>query len=468
MAGSNNLLWKFKGSTGSFNVLPSVTLPCEVALVREKLKVNFGLSESTSIDFVIYLDSDPNVVVSDYYVLPVNSKIYTRRCTSEEASSLINNANSLFKSSGNDTVNANLGDEGDDAGDDDDFKQSDFMFNMDDLYETSSKAETSNINDEDEELKIAELMKGQKVYDSHDYDSLSRRYYKNRTLLKQNNLSTSNMPITAGASATVGTAGYSSASGGVQIPGRLYSQDMDDQNEIIPVDADYICHMCGERGHHIRNCTNIEGKRLSKKIRSSTGIPNDFLTPISFKDISKYDEVYMLKDGTFAIMREAESVSGGAFFTKTVDQRIQVQLGISEKDSQALSKGFKCTICLCYFNNPVTTLCCGETFCLDCIIGKTNTNFTNKITCPTCRSSIKMTDLQANTSLKKTVQALILGNVDVLKNVNKEQETKEDETNGKAENKQEKKSLFNLESLKRQKVHMDKYLAKYRTYKNLI
>ncbi|BAM40074.1 uncharacterized protein TOT_020000338 [Theileria orientalis strain Shintoku] len=466
MAGSNNLLWKFKGSTGPFNVLASVTLPCEVAQVREKLKVNFGLSESTSIDFVIYLDSDPEVVVSDYYVLPVNSKIYTRRCTSEEASALINNANTLFKSSGKDNVTFKLGNEGDDAGDDDEFKEIDFMFNMDDLYETSSKAETSNINEEEEELKIVELMKGQNAYDTNQYDSLSRRYYKNRTLLKQSNLSTSSMPITAG---TTAAAGYSSAgTSGVQIPNRMYAHDMEDQSEIIPVDADYICHMCGERGHHIRNCTNVEGKRLSKKIRSSTGIPNDFLTPISFNDIAKYDEVYMLKDGTFAIMREAESVSGGAFFTKTVDQRIQVHLGISEKDSQALSKGFKCTICLCYFNNPVTTLCCGETFCLDCIIGKTNTTFTNKITCPTCRRNIKMTDLQANTSLKKTVQALILGNVDVLKNVNKEQETKEEETNGKTENKQDKISLFNIESLKRQKVQVDKYLAKYRTYKNLI
>ncbi|UKK02138.2 hypothetical protein MACK_001493 [Theileria orientalis] len=452
MPSSNNLLWKFKGSTGPFNVLASVTLPCEVALVREKLKVNFGLSESTSIDFVIYLDSDPDVVVSDYYILPVNSKIYTRRCTSEEASNLINNANSLFRSAGNDDVKVNLGHDVDDDEDDDDLKENDFMFNMDDLYETSGKVETSNTNDEDEESKIAELIKGQNVYDTNQYDSLSRRYYKNRTLLKQNNLSTSSMPITAGSAGTTASVGYSSATTGVQIPGRMYTHDMDDQNEIIPVDSDYICHMCGERGHHIRNCTNIEGKRLSKKIRSSTGIPNDFLTPISFKDISKYDEVYMLKDGTFAIMREAESVSGGAFFTKTVDQRIQVQLGISEKDSQALSKGFKCTICLCYFNNPVTTLCCGETFCLDCIIGKTNTSFTNKITCPTCRRSIKMTDLQANTSLKKTVQALILGNVDVLKN----------------ENKLEKIPLFNVESLKRQKVHVDKYLAKYRTYKNII
>ncbi|XP_952370.1 uncharacterized protein TA12675 [Theileria annulata] len=424
MAPSNHLMWKLKGSTGQFNHLSTVTLPCQVSVVREKLKVNFGLSESTHIDFVVYLESDPDAVLSDQYTLKPNSRVYTRRCTAEEASLLIAEANSVYVP-------------------DDDLEEETFGFedegDMDELFkipESLPEEENQSADKKDEEeSRIRELIQQQKTHES-GRPQVQLEYYKKMAQMPPQNYQ-SNVPNTQ-------------TSNSNSLAPSPY-----DTTDTSYLSQNYICHMCGQRGHNIKDCTVMDGKRLSKKIRPSTGIPTDFLTPIPSSDVPKYDEVYILKDGSFAIMREIESVSGGAFFTKTVDQRIQTQLGISEKDAHSLSKGFKCTICLCYFNNPVTTLCCGETFCLDCIIGKKNPTFNTNIVCPTCRKSIKMTDLQSNTSLKKAVQSLILGNVDVLKNVNKEKETKKEPEK---EEKVQKFCGINIESLKRYLTYIIIYL----------
>eukprot|EP00375_Theileria_parva_P002237 XP_764915.1 hypothetical protein [Theileria parva strain Muguga] len=422
MTGSNHLMWKLKASTGPFNELNTVNLPCQVSVVREKLKVHFGLSESTHIDFVVYLESDPDVVLSDHYTLKPDSRVYTRRCTAEEASSLISEANSVFIPDDVEGETFGFEDEGD----------MDELFHIPESVPEGVNATGDKIDEE--ESRIRELIQQQKVHESGK-PQVQLEYYKKMAQMPPQTYQ-SGFPL-----AGPGPTGF--------IPGSY------DTTDTSYLSQNYICHMCGQKGHNIKDCTNMDGKRLSKKIRPSTGIPTDFLTPIPSSDVPKYEEVYILKDGSFAIMREIESVSGGAFFTKTVDQRIQTQLGISEKDSQALSKGFKCTICLCYFNNPVTTLCCGETFCLDCIIGKKNPAFNTNIVCPTCRKSIKMTDLQSNTSLKKAVQSLILGNVDVLKNVNNEKETKMEP--GKEE-KVEKSCGINVERLKRYLVYINMYL----------
>ncbi|AFZ79226.1 hypothetical protein BEWA_020730 [Theileria equi strain WA] len=446
MVSQQGLLWKFKGSTAPFTALTSLTLPCQVKVAREALKEKLGLSESTAIDFVLYLEGTPEEVVSDYFMLQPNSKVYARRCMASEASTLISAANSQFLEQHPEELEKIEREEEKDE----------------EAEQVENEGQEEDEEEEDEDSKISSIIQEQNFYDSVDQESLSRRYYRNRMLLVGQGA-----PSVPGTQPSVSTTQSESAAvpqPGVQVTQNEYG---DAVLEIIKVDADYICHMCGEKGHHIRNCVQPEGKRLSKKIRSATGIPTDFLTPISPDDISKYDEVYILKDGSFAIMREIESVSGGAFFTKTVDQRIQTQLGISQEESQNMSKGFKCTVCMCYFNNPVTTLCCGETFCLDCIIGKQNNSmdFGKNITCPTCKKSIKMTDLQSNTSLKKAVQSLILGNIDVLKNAKvsasstseKRKQPESDQTPKSAA----KKSSIDPSILQKQKNLAANYIAQY-------
>lgn len=63
---------------------------------------------------------------------------------------------------------------------------------------------------------------------------------------------------------------------------------------VLPVPDDYICHMCGESGHHIRACPKRQQRKHSKKIRPATGIPRSWLHPISADDVSLYDAIFCL------------------------------------------------------------------------------------------------------------------------------------------------------------------------------
>lgn len=63
-----------------------------------------------------------------------------------------------------------------------------------------------------------------------------------------------------------------------------------------PIGPNYICHLCGERGHHIRNCQKRQGKSAlsGKKIKPATGIPRNWLQLINLADVALYDDVYSL------------------------------------------------------------------------------------------------------------------------------------------------------------------------------
>lgn len=66
------------------------------------------------------------------------------------------------------------------------------------------------------------------------------------------------------------------------------------QPSTITVSASYICHMCGERGHHIRQCPKKQGRRRVKKIRAATGIPRSWLKLITADQIDEFEDVYSL------------------------------------------------------------------------------------------------------------------------------------------------------------------------------
>ncbi|CAG9476136.1 conserved Plasmodium protein, unknown function [Plasmodium vivax] len=185
------------------------------------------------------------------------------------------------------------------------------------------------------------------------------------------------------------------------------------------VSPDYICHMCGKKGHSIKNCT-MSSFNNNKKIKVPTGIPTNFLTKIKAEDINKYDQIYILKDGSYGVLKDVEDVSGSAYLYRSVDDKINIYLGVNNDSRNAdvdgdrggdgrgnpsganpsganpsaanpsgnvssmyhtgnngsgypneegdkISNLYKCLLCKKLYSSPTTLPCCGETYCKGCL-----------------------------------------------------------------------------------------------------
>ncbi|PHJ16187.1 zinc c3hc4 type (ring finger) protein [Cystoisospora suis] len=171
--------------------------------------------------------------------------------------------------------------------------------------------------------------------------------------------------------------------------------------------------MCGERGHHIRNCSRSNDPRHQKKVRPATGIPSSFLRDISVDDIPKYAEVYIRKDGSFAVMKDAKQLSSLSYFSSDLDTKIERHVGSSD-----VAAHLKCPICHHLFSQPVATPCCGESFCRNCLTLAVDgrqlpgSSFSAKSTgcCPSCGKSIDLREVLFNTALQKSVDAIVHSN----------------------------------------------------------
>eukprot|EP01069_Polyplicarium_translucidae_P000392 Polyplicarium_translucidae@DN1218_c0_g1_i2.p1 len=136
--------------------------------------------------------------------------------------------------------------------------------------------------------------------------------------------------------------------------------------ERIRVRPDYVCHLCGEKGHHIRNCPKGKDRRHQKKIKPATGIPRSWLQIVPREALSTIDEeVYILPDGAFAVLKEREAISSDAFFARSLEQRIRERLG-SEASAAGAGSALHCSQCGQLFRRPVLMSCCGSTFCRPC------------------------------------------------------------------------------------------------------
>ncbi|KAL8269387.1 hypothetical protein Esti_006683 [Eimeria stiedai] len=183
-----------------------------------------------------------------------------------------------------------------------------------------------------------------------------------------------------------------------------------------PVPPDYICHMCGEMGHHIKACPKSADAKQQKKIRPATGLPSSFLKDIPSSEIHKHREVYIKKDGSFAILK-AGAIGGSSFLGASLDLRIQRHVGGSSH--------LKCGCCGTLFRSPTLTPCCGETFCRACIIlymqqhpAPSTSSSSNRSSgsssgtgglagqCPGCNAAIAAADLTANTVLQQSVDTV--------------------------------------------------------------
>lgn len=194
-----------------------------------------------------------------------------------------------------------------------------------------------------------------------------------------------------------------------------YKNTMSNTSTDVP--ADYICHMCGERGHHIRVCPKVNEGVSQKKIRPATGIPRSFLRAINFDEEGRlYSEVYCLPDGTFAVLKDAKQLSSTAFLTRTVEDTIGKHMGKSKEDTSLVRDSLTCPICARLFRYAVLTPCCGETYCQECIINFIRNHMdaasgispnTIKGYCPHCSTVISIADLEPNNPIRKSVNVAL-------------------------------------------------------------
>ncbi|KAH8583358.1 uncharacterized protein ELE39_000126 [Cryptosporidium sp. chipmunk genotype I] len=194
-----------------------------------------------------------------------------------------------------------------------------------------------------------------------------------------------------------------------------YKNSMGNTSTEVP--ADYICHMCGERGHHIRVCPKVNEGVSQKKIRPATGIPRSFLRAINFDEEGRlYSEVYCLPDGTFAVLKDAKQLSSTAFLTRTVEDTIGKHMGKSKEDTSLVRDSLTCPICARLFRYAVLTPCCGETYCQECIINFIRNHMdaasgispnTIKGYCPHCSTVISIADLEPNNPIRKSVNVAL-------------------------------------------------------------
>ncbi|KAI4835860.1 zinc finger protein [Plasmodium brasilianum] len=227
------------------------------------------------------------------------------------------------------------------------------------------------------------------------------------------------------------------------------------------VSPDYICHMCGKKGHSIKNCT-MSTFNNNKKIKVPTGIPTNFLTKIKAEDIYKYDQIYILKDGSYGIMKDVEDVSGSAYLYRSVDDKINIYLGVNanssggnndnegnddgndsndsidshsssiskrnrkrngtsnKKEKENISSIYKCLLCKRLYTSPITLHCCGETYCKPCLFKynkKRKNDYsayytsadqkTHIMKCPSCSKFVNADELIINTNIKNVIDTIV-------------------------------------------------------------
>ncbi|EUD65986.1 hypothetical protein C922_03713 [Plasmodium inui San Antonio 1] len=250
----------------------------------------------------------------------------------------------------------------------------------------------------------------------------------------------------------------------------FYNNGSNQETSTKYVSPDYICHMCGKKGHSIRNCT-MSSFNNNKKIKVPTGIPTNFLTKIKAEDINKYDQIYILKDGSYGVMKDVEDVSGSAYLYRSVDDKINIYLGVNNNDTRnadmdsdrgrdgrgnlsdnllsgnlssslhptnssypsqeedKISNLYKCLLCKKLYSSPTTLPCCGETYCKGCLYRynrKRKNNYSSPqfsssgyqhngggdgrsqmMKCPNCQKLINSDALIINANIKNIIDTII-------------------------------------------------------------
>eukprot|EP01056_Protomagalhaensia_sp_Gyna25_P003160 Protomagalhaensia_sp_Gyna_25__3159@NODE_288_length_4041_cov_58_999250_g222_i0_p2_GENE_NODE_288_length_4041_cov_58_999250_g222_i0NODE_288_length_4041_cov_58_999250_g222_i0_p2_ORF_typecomplete_len289_score29_69Ubox/PF04564_15/5_3e10zfCCHC_2/PF13696_6/4_5e08zfC3HC4_2/PF13923_6/1_2e06zfRING_6/PF14835_6/6_4e05zfC3HC4_3/PF13920_6/1_5e03zfC3HC4_3/PF13920_6/3e05zfC3HC4/PF00097_25/8_5e05Baculo_IE1/PF05290_11/0_00048zfRING_2/PF13639_6/0_0032zfnanos/PF05741_13/0_22zfnanos/PF05741_13/8_4e03zfnanos/PF05741_1 len=162
----------------------------------------------------------------------------------------------------------------------------------------------------------------------------------------------------------------------------------------IPLNSQYICHMCGEKGHHIKLCPKRQGRRQSKKIRTATGIPRSWLRPIAPEDIGQHDDVYCLSNGQLAVLKTPAENAVSEIRAVSRDPQLPLV-------DEGLLEDLKCPLCHEVFQNAHLVSCCGMTYCGSCIFSYVERHST----CPKCNAALNKGDIAPNDTVQESLDS---------------------------------------------------------------
>ncbi|KAM0671896.1 DWNN ubiquitin-like domain-containing protein [Ordospora colligata] len=123
-------------------------------------------------------------------------------------------------------------------------------------------------------------------------------------------------------------------------------------NKAIP--ESYVCFRCGQKGHYIQNCHTNQDKAFDiLRIRKPSGIPKDFLVPVSGEGASSNTAMLVTSEGGY-VKAQPQTQEW-----KKYKQHTKPMVGIPER--------LKCPSCHCLLTNPMKTNC-GHVLCDQCVI----------------------------------------------------------------------------------------------------
>ncbi|CXI54794.1 conserved Plasmodium protein, unknown function [Plasmodium berghei] len=503
------IYWNFKGSKGSTNIL-RISLPCSYNTIKNKILEVANLNLQNSLDILLYHN---NRVLNEYESIYNQMFIEVQRTSISVARNLLQNSNKSYleKNKNVNPLNNNINDRSNVYDQNVQSKVNKYSQKYDNttisspistppinarnkpwnVYNRNSYGSIEKNND-DEDIKIQEIMESNNIYNSgyrgqinyYKKDKMNPNLYQHKLKRMPNSSNIKKVPsfqkgISGSAYNTMNNNAYnfsktdnSSFFGGLNRQKQNnnegynkydknkthhWSVNSYNNNEYPSSEAnneyihpDYICHMCGKKGHSIKNCT-MSAFNNNKKIKVPTGIPANFLTKINAEDIYKYDQIYILKDGSYGILKNVEEVSGSAYLYRSVDDKLNIYLGVNEKnkdennnnnnsytnniqdntnkfgsnlnplnntdnDSNKISNIYKCLLCKKLYTSPITLHCCGETYCKSCIFiyNKKNKNDyypinskVQSIKCPNCHKYVDTNELIINTNIKNVIDIIL-------------------------------------------------------------
>lgn len=155
-------------------------------------------------------------------------------------------------------------------------------------------------------------------------------------------------------------------------------------DNLIPVPVGYVCHICGEKGHHIRNCTkqwdnNKRRKKTLQTIMPRAKRPND----------------------DCLIKEETDNLTAALKHTarKTMSPVAQGIFDILGSSFVELENLFRCPTCQLLFEDSVALPCCGKTFCRRC------GGLDDLIRCPECH--VTHSQVPPNTVVNRLVDKVL-------------------------------------------------------------
>ncbi|NWX47088.1 RBBP6 ligase, partial [Steatornis caripensis] len=162
-----------------------------------------------------------------------------------------------------------------------------------------------------------------------------------------------------------------------------------------PPPPSYTCFCCGKSGHRIKNCPTNGDKTFepAARIKKSTGIPMSFLMEV--KDPNAKG-VLLTKNGKYTIpIISAEAYARGKKEKPPFWPEEPSSSSVSHVPDELL-----CLICEDIMTDAAVTVCCGKSFCDECI--RTALLESEEHICPVCHQTDVSPDaLVANQFLRQ-------------------------------------------------------------------